>query len=129
MTTSSCRALSGQWRTVQLGVAGGDGLRTVVVDDGVTAVAVPELDAMGVELVVAQLVEGIECLPARFGWLAGLVPDRGLDRGSFLQAGDGALDALRPDGLPLRRGPRRPCRTRAPLRRQARSAPAPAVKK
>src|SRR5882724_12118364 len=42
---------------VQLGVARRglrDGVRAIVVDDGVASIAVPELDAMGVELVVAQ---------------------------------------------------------------------------
>src|SRR5580698_407349 len=108
---------------VQLGVARRDfrgGVRAAVVDDGIALIAVPELDAMGVELVVAQLdrlaqrvpalvpgrpwlVQGVEGFPARFGGLARLVPESGLDRGAFLQAGDGALDALRPDRLSFRR--------------------------
>ncbi len=74
---------------------------------------------MGVELVVAQLdrlvqripalvagwaglVQRVECFPACFGRLCRLVPEGSLDRGPFLQAGDGALDTLRPDGLSFR---------------------------
>jgi hypothetical protein len=73
---------------------------------------------MCVELVVAQLdrlvhrvpalvpggpgfVQGAECFPACLGGLSRLVPEGSLDRGSFLQAGDGTLDALRSDGLPF----------------------------
>ena len=101
---------------VQLGVAHRGGVRAAVVDDDVAAIAVPEFDAMGVELVVAQLdrlvqrvpalvagwpgfIQGVERLPAGFGGLGRLEAEGGLDRGSFLQAGDGALDALRPDRL------------------------------
>src|SRR5689334_22331262 len=40
---------------VQLGVAHRGRVRAAVVDDGAASVAVPELDAVGVELVVAQL--------------------------------------------------------------------------
>ena len=75
---------------------------------------------MGVELVVAQLdrlaqrvpalvpgwpwlLQGAERFPARLGGLSRLVPEGGLDRGSFLQAGDGALHALHPDRLSFRR--------------------------
>src|SRR5580704_1755905 len=101
---------------VQLRVAGRGGIRAAVVDDGVALIPVPELDAVGVELVVAQLdrlaqrvtalvpgrprlVQGVQGGPARLGGLARLEPEGGLDRGAFLQAGDGALDALRPDRL------------------------------
>src|SRR5947208_7696006 len=113
---------AGGWLVVQLGVARRglrDRVRAVVADDGAASVAVPELDAMGVELVVAQLdrlaqrvpalvpggpgfVQGAERLPACLGGLGRLVPEGSLDRGALLQAGDGALDALRPDRLPLR---------------------------
>src|SRR4029077_14569512 len=106
----------GGWLVVQLGVARRGGLRAAVVDDGVAAVAVAELDAVGVELVVAQLdrlvqrvpalvpgrawlVQGAEGFPAGLGGLGRLVPEGSLDRCAFLQAGDGALDALRPDRL------------------------------
>src|SRR5580693_3543623 len=85
---------------VQLGVARRDGVRAAVVNDGVALIAVPEFDAVGVELVVAQLdrlaqrvpalvpgrpwlVQGVEGFPARFGGLARLVPESGLDRGAF----------------------------------------------
>src|SRR2546429_1430003 len=97
------------WLVVQLGVARWGGVRAAVVDDGVAPVAVPELDAMGVELVVAQLdrrvqrvpalvpgrawlVQRAERFPACLGGLGRLVPEGSLDRGAFLQAGDGALD-------------------------------------
>src|SRR5690348_5185577 len=40
---------------VQLGVAHRGRVRAAVVDDGAASVAVPEFDAVGVELVVAQL--------------------------------------------------------------------------
>src|SRR5437763_228595 len=113
---------AGGWLVVQLGVARRglrDRVRAVVADDGAASVAVPELDAMGVELVVAQLdrlaqrgpalvpggpgfVQGAERLPACLGGLGRLVPEGSLDRGALLQAGDGALDALRPDRLPFR---------------------------
>src|SRR5580693_4194334 len=105
---------------VQLRVARRGGVRAAVVDDDVAAIAVPELDAVGVELVVTQLdrlvqrvpalvagwpgfIQGVECRPAGFGGLGRLEAEGGLDRGSFLQAGDGPLDALRPDRLSFRR--------------------------
>src|ERR1700726_332108 len=88
---------------VQLGVARRGGVRAAVVDDGVAVVAVPELDAVGVELVVAQLdrlgqrvpalvpgwpgfIQGAECFPAGFG---GLSPARtpGRPRSRRLLAG------------------------------------------
>src|SRR5580693_2877998 len=101
---------------VQLGIACRGGVWAAVVGDDVASIAVPEFDAMGVELVVAQLdrlvqrvpalvagwpgfIQGVEGFPAGFGGLGRLVPEGGLDRGSFLEAGNGALDALRPDGL------------------------------
>src|SRR6185369_3181652 len=82
------------WLVVQLGVARRSlrvGVRAVVADDGVASIAVPELDAMGVELVVAQLdrlaqrvpalvpggpgfVQGAERFPACLGGLGRLVP-------------------------------------------------------
>jgi hypothetical protein len=82
-------------------------------------IAVSEFNAVGVELIVAQLdrlvqristlipgwpwlVQGTERFPAFFGRLGRLVTESGLDRRSFLQAGDGALDTLRPDGLSFR---------------------------
>src|SRR5690348_15100511 len=83
------------WLVVQLGVARRGGVRAAVVDDGVAPIAVPEFDAMGVELVVAQLdrlvqrvpalvpggpgfVQGAECFPACLGGLSRLVPEGSL---------------------------------------------------
>src|SRR5580704_17156125 len=77
---------------VELGVARRDGVRAAVVGDRVAPVAVPQFDAVGVELVVAQLdrlvqgvpalvpgwlgfVEGVECRPACLGGLSRLVPE------------------------------------------------------
>src|SRR3984957_2855594 len=94
---------------VQLRIADGGGGRAAVVDDDVASVAVPEFDAMGVELVVAELdrlvqrvptlvaggagfIQGVERLPAFFFRLSRFVAEGDLDRGSFLPAGDGALD-------------------------------------
>src|ERR1700749_5337342 len=61
---------------VQLGVARRglrDGVRAAVVDDGIAAVAVPELDAVGVELVVAQLDRLAQRVPAVVPGRPGLV--------------------------------------------------------
>src|SRR4051794_35465390 len=49
---------------VQLGVARRGRVRAAVVGDGVASIAVPELDAMGVELVVAQLDRLVQRVPA-----------------------------------------------------------------
>src|ERR1700719_492213 len=90
---------------VQLGVAYRSGVRAAVVDDHVASIVVSEFDAMGVELVVAQLdrlvqrvpalvarwpgfIQGAERLPACFFSLSRFVAEGGLDRGSFLQTGD-----------------------------------------
>src|SRR5208282_669761 len=57
------------WLVVQLGVARRSRVRAAVVDDGVASIAVPELDAMGVELVVAQLDRLVQRVPALVpGW-------------------------------------------------------------
>src|SRR5438309_6185988 len=105
---------------VQLGVARRGGVGAAVVDDGTASIAVPELDAVGVELVVTQLdrlaqripalvprwpgfVQRVQCFKAFIGGLPRLVPQGSLDRGAFLQASDSTLDALRPDRLPFRR--------------------------
>src|SRR5260370_167587 len=60
---------------VQLGVADRGGVRAAVIDDDVASVAVPEFDAVGVELVVAQLDRLVQRVPA-------LVPASGRRRGS-----------------------------------------------
>src|SRR4249920_2837261 len=54
------------WLVEQLGVARRglrDGIRAAVVDDDVASIAVPEFDAMGVELVVTQLERLVQRVP------------------------------------------------------------------
>src|SRR5260370_2244544 len=78
---------------VQLGVAYRGGVWAAVVDDDVASVAVPEFDAMGVELVVAQLDRLVQRVPALVAGWAGLV-----QRVEGLPAGFGGLSRLVPEG-------------------------------
>src|ERR1700730_3248316 len=96
-------ARAGGRLVVQLGVTRRGGVGAAVVGDDAAVVAVPEFDAVGVELVVAQLdrlaqrvpalvpgwpgfIQGAECFPAGFG---GLSPARtpGRPRSRRLLAG------------------------------------------